>query len=72
MDLTIDNVRNLFRVGKRTLTKDDIATKIKDDPNAYKFTHIIGHIAKRKGFKAIKTPSAHGGTNVISFVELAK
>ena len=35
---------------------------------------MIGHIAKKKGFKAIKAPSApdlkNKGKNIISFVEL--
>ena len=72
LDLTNDSVQQLFRVGNKTLTKNDIATKIEDDLNAYQFTHIIGYIANKKGFKAIKTPSAHSGTNVVSFVELTK
>ncbi len=71
LDLTNNSTRQLFKVGKRALTEADIATRTdKDLTTAYQLTHIIGHIAKRKGFKAIKAPSAHGGTNVISFVRL--
>ena len=74
LDLTDDSVQKLFKVGekagKRALTEEDIATKIKDDPKAYQLTHIIGDIAKKKSFKAIQAPSAHGGNNVIIFTEL--
>ena len=46
----------------------------KKSQDAYELTHIIGDIAKRKGFKAIKAFSAVGvpkkGVNIISFTEL--
>ena len=74
LDLTDDNVRQIFKVGDGSLAVDDIATELKKDPKAYQYTHIIGDIAKRKGFKAIKAPSAsdlkEGGENIISFMGL--
>ena len=67
LDLTKSDTQKLFK-----LTKDDVATKITKDLKAYKSTQIIGHIAKRKGFKGIKAPSApdDSGVNFISFQEL--
>ncbi len=74
LDLTQRSTRQLFKVGekagKRALTEEDIATKIRRNKEAYQYTHIIGDIAKKKGFKAIQAPSAHGGNNVIIFTEL--
>ena len=80
LDLTQRSTRQLFKVGekagKRALTEADIATKFADDSSVYQYTQIIGDIAQKKGFKAIKIPSApafeEGGKNIISFVELTK
>ncbi len=76
LDLTDPNVlKQLSKNSDSPLTKKAIATELTNvTPNAYEATHILGHIAKRKGFKAIKAPSAptltEGGENIISFMEL--
>ncbi len=55
------------------VNKDDIAKLIVDDTNAYDITQVIGHIAKKKGFKGIIVLSApdraNKGINFISFKE---
>ena len=72
LDLTKSDTQELFKVGKNTLTEDDIATKIDDVADAYELPQILGHIAKRRGFKAIQAPSApaKGGKNLVLFQEL--
>ncbi len=72
LDLTNKNTRELFKVGKNTLTEKDIATEVTRNKTEYEIPQIIGHIAKRRGFKGIKAPSApdKGGQNLILFKEL--
>ena len=75
LDLTNTKVQKLFKIGKKTLTEKDIATVLdKNNPDAYDIPHIIGHIAKRKGYKAIQAPSAparkQDGHNLVVFEEL--
>ena len=72
LDLTDVDTRKLFKVGKNTLTENDIATKIDDAIDAYELPQIIGHIAKRKGFKGIRAPSApdKGKQNLVLLKEL--
>ena len=72
LDLTDPKTRGLFKVGGKALTKDDIATRTSNIVNNYETPQIIGHIAKRKGFKGIKAPSApdKGGVNIVIFEDL--
>ncbi len=68
LDLTdINTLKQLSKNLDNPLIKEDIALKVNKHKDAYKLTHIIGHIAKRKGFKAIKASSAQhkSGINVI-------
>ena len=69
LDLTDPKTRGLFKVGGKALTEDDIATRTNNIVNNYETSQIIGHIAKRKGFKGIKAPSApdDGGVNIVIF-----
>ena len=72
LDLTNLKIRSLFKVGGKILTENDIAKKSISGKNTYQKTQIIGHIAKRKGFKGIKTPSVpdKSGVNVVIFEDL--
>ena len=73
LDLTDANtLKNLSKNLDSPLTQKTIAKKEKTYKEAYKFTHIIGHIAKRKGIRGIKAPSAYGGNNVVIFRGLNK
>ena len=65
LDLT--NTDTLRKISNK-LTKGVITKGIKKSPNPYELTQMIGHIAKRKGYKGIRVPSAvDNGVNVIIF-----
>ncbi len=72
LDLTNPNVlKQISKNSDSPLTKGLIIGDISRFPKAYEPTHIIGDVAKRKGFQAIKAPSAQdvkaGGENIVSF-----
>ena len=65
LDLT--NTDTLRKISDE-LTEKSIKENINEVPNAYESTQMIGHLAKRKGYKGIQVPSAvDNGVNVIIF-----
>ena len=64
LDLSNPNTREILGI-----TKEMIA--LRKSNNTYILTHQLGNIAKRKGYQAIKAPSAtpSGGFNLIIFGE---
>ena len=76
-EIKIDNVLDLNnpQVLKQLNISEEAITKgIKENPQAYELTQIIGHSAKKRGFKGVLAPTAAeveaGGKNLILFSEL--
>ena len=74
-ELKTDNIldlNNLQILKKLNISKKAITEIVDNNPQAYELSQIIGHIAKKRGFKGIFAPAAvkGGGKNLILFSEL--